>query len=65
MLEWAWDGLPDEVLGAIRKHASEFPELTWPTDPPIGVPPRCMAPGVLYSVLRGLVVRQRRAASEE
>lgn len=65
ILEGAWDGLPDGALEPLRKHAHEFPELTWPTDPPAGIPPRTVGPGALYAVLRGLILLQRRAASEE
>ena len=65
MLESAWDEFPRSLVKKVARHAEQFTELTWPTNPPAGLPSRVEAPGVLYPYLKALVLRQRREQAEQ
>jgi DNA-directed RNA polymerase specialized sigma24 family protein len=65
MLESAWDEFPRSLVKKVARHAEQFTELTWPTNPPAGLPSRVKAPGVLYPYLKALVLRQRREQAEQ
>ena len=65
MLEWAWDEFPRSLVKKVARHAEQFAELTWPTNPPAGLRSRVEAPGVLYLYLKALVLRQRREQAEQ
>jgi len=65
MLESAWDEFPRSLVKKVARHAEQFTELTWPTNPPAGLRSRVEAPGVLYPYLKALVLRQRREQAEQ
>ena len=64
MLESAWEEFPRSLVKRVAQHAEQFTELTWPTNPPAGLPSRVEAPGVIYPYLKAVVLRQRSAQAE-
>ena len=64
LLDQCWESYPSALVRHVATHATQFPELTWPTAPPEGVEKKQDLPGVLYTYLKGMVLAERRAATE-
>lgn len=65
LLDHAWqERLPASLVRQVTAQAGTFPQLTWPSNPPDGVGPQQVPPGVLFPYLKQTVLNERREAAE-